>query len=292
MKAEFSEFTYGFSLVNELDRALCCTAVPIFPSLIEEGKDGGGYDAKLLTKKGKILNLQFKLSDWMKVRSAREYKIAGGNLSLPYHRFEITSKRVSRQQELLLVLEDVEPLTFYAAPAFHLNEHINAYWNSSLITQNTVFVKPSSIGELPDLKVHRVCFNAALIQKKRAYFFSDPQEIEILPFKSFSNFVIEQVAEETNTLEHSIGLMREEFTTTIENARARGRDRARASAISDDSGFVEIPELKSRRVDLDRDLTRLEEILSKPVDGRELLRQVALVSAGIFGTQAIAVVVE
>ena len=61
MNAQFSEFTYGFSLVSELAKTLACTAVPIFPSLIEEGKMGGGYDAKLLSKKGTILNLQFKL---------------------------------------------------------------------------------------------------------------------------------------------------------------------------------------------------------------------------------------
>ena len=35
MKAEFSEFTFGFSLVNELASALSCAAVPIFPSLLE-----------------------------------------------------------------------------------------------------------------------------------------------------------------------------------------------------------------------------------------------------------------
>ena len=40
MKAEFSEFTFGFSLVNELASALSCAAVPIFPSLLEEGKEG------------------------------------------------------------------------------------------------------------------------------------------------------------------------------------------------------------------------------------------------------------
>ena len=77
MKAEFSEFTYGLSLVNELTKTLTCTAVPIFPSLIEEGKKGGGYDAKLLSKRGTILNLQFKLSDWMKGSNAREHRISG-----------------------------------------------------------------------------------------------------------------------------------------------------------------------------------------------------------------------
>ena len=43
---------------------------------------------------------------------------------------------------------------------------------------------------------------------------------------------------------------------------------------------------------LDRDLLSLGEILSDPADGRDLLRQVAQVSSGIFGAQVIAVVKE
>ena len=179
MKAEFSEFTYGFSLVNELANALSCTAVPIFPSLLEEGKEGGGYDAKLLSKKGTILYLQFKLSDLMKMRSTREYKIPGHNLSLPYYRFEIMSERISEQHSLLLALEKIEPLTFYVAPIFHLSGEINAHWSSGSVTQHSVFVKPSSIGDLPDHNPHRVCFDAASIAKNQAYFFSELQEAEV-----------------------------------------------------------------------------------------------------------------
>ncbi len=75
MKADFSEFTYGFSLVNELANTLSCTAVPIFPNMVEEGREGGGYDVKLLSGQGKILNFQFKLSERMKPRNSSEYKI-------------------------------------------------------------------------------------------------------------------------------------------------------------------------------------------------------------------------
>ena len=38
MKTEFSEFTYGFSLVNELAKTLPCTAVPIFPAYSRKEK--------------------------------------------------------------------------------------------------------------------------------------------------------------------------------------------------------------------------------------------------------------
>ena len=295
MKAEFSEFTYGFSLVNELAKTLPCTAVPIFPSLLEEGKEGGGYDVELLlSKKGKALYLQFKLSDWMKARSAREYKIPGHSLSLPYYRFEITSERISEQHSLLLSLEDKQPLTFYAAPAFYLKEDINTYWSSDSVTRNSVFVKPSSIGALPDHNPHRVCFDATSIAKKQAYLFSEPQEIELFPFQSFSEFVISEVAKETDTLENSIRQARKQYATAIENAYQRELDRSLGPEgfedfLPDRTRISDIPQLQDR---LDRDLLRLRKILSEPVDGRDLLRQVAQVSSGIFGAQAIAVVKE
>ena len=295
MKAEFSEFTYGFSLVNELAKTLTCTAVPIFPSLLEEGKEGGGYDVELLlSKKGKALYLQFKLSDWMKARSAREYKIPGHSLSLPYYRFKITSERISEQHSLLLSLEDKQPLTFYAAPAFYLKEDINTYWSSDSVTRNSVFAKPSSIGALPDNNPHRVCFDATSMAKKQAYLFSEPQEIELFPFQSFSEFVISEVAKETDTLENSIRRARKQYATAIENAYQRELDRSLGPEgfedfLPDRTRISDIPELQDC---LDRDLLRLRKILSEPVDGRDLLRQVAQVSSGIFGAQAIAVVKE
>lgn len=292
MKPEFSEFTYGFSLVNELDKALSCTAVPIFPSLLEEGKEGGGYDVRLLYKKGKILNLQFKLSDWMKMRSAREYKISGHSLFLPYYRFEITSERISEQHSLLLSLENIEPLTFYAAPVFHLSDEINAHWSSDSVTQNSVFVKPSSIGTLHDPTPHRVCFDAASIAKEQAYFFSEPKEIKVFPFQSFSELVIEEVGQETETLESSISQAREQYATAIENAYRRKPDRSLRSEIFDYSlpTRTRVSDIRQLQDPLNRSLLRLGEILSKPAYGRDLLRQVAQVSSGIFGAQAIAVV--
>ena len=292
MKAEFSEFTYGFSLINELANALSCTAVPIFPSLIEEGREEGGYDASLVFKKGKILNLQFKLSDWMKARNTREYKIPGHSLPLPYYRFEITSKRISKQHSLLLELEKTHPLTFYVAPAFHLKDEINTHWNSGSVTKHSIFVRPSSIGPLHDPNPHRVCFDDSSIAKKQAYLFSVPQEIKVLPFSSFSSFVDKEVDLETDTLENSINRARKQYATAIENAYLEGSDHLSRSTVSEDLPLAhsrDIPQLLNL---LNRDLRRLKEILSEPDNRRGLLRQVAQVSSGIFGTQAIAVVKE
>lgn len=292
MKAEFSEFTFGFSLVNELAKALSCTAVPIFPSLREEGIEGGGYDTRLLSKKGKILNLQFKLSERMKESNAREYKIPGHGLSLPYYRFGITSERKSKQHSLLLSLENIEPLTFYAAPGFHLIDEINEHWNSGSVTQDTVFVKPSSISKLPDLNPHRVCFDSTSIANGKAYFFSKPQEIGILSFQSLSEFVIAAVDEETGTLENSINIAREQYTSALENAYRREQHPIEGTAFSDYVQFQQSSDFSHLQDRFYRDFQRLERILSEPAVGRDLLRQVARVTSGIFCAQAIAIVKE
>ena len=138
-------------------------------------------------RREKFSTFSSKLSDCMKARGAREYKTPGHSLSLPYYRFEITSERISNQHSLLLSLQDTQPLTFYVVPAFHRNDEINEYWSSDSVTQNSVFVRPRSIGDLPDLNPHRVCFDVASIKNKQAYFFSEPQEIEVFPFQSFSD---------------------------------------------------------------------------------------------------------
>jgi hypothetical protein len=47
MTPEISEFSYGFALTNEIVGWAPVNAAPLFPSLIEEGRAGGGYDVAL-----------------------------------------------------------------------------------------------------------------------------------------------------------------------------------------------------------------------------------------------------
>lgn len=67
MLPEISEFSYGFALMNELVGWTELSAAPVFPSLIEEGKAGGGYDVKL-DWPGAPLYLQFKRSEQMTLK--------------------------------------------------------------------------------------------------------------------------------------------------------------------------------------------------------------------------------
>jgi hypothetical protein len=289
MKAEFSEFTYGFSLVNELAKAMSLSAVPIFPSLLEEGKKGGGYDAKLKGKSGIILNLQFKLSDWMKASNAREIGIPGHTMTLPYYRFEITSKRISEQQSLLLALEAIEPFTFYAAPAFHTNEEINTHWLSSAVAKNSVYMQPSKVGVLPDLKPHRICFDKALKSKGKAYFFSEPQEIEVDQFASFADHVAQAVTASTTSIMDYVDGTLGRYREALLDARRRENERAASvdEVARQPSDRILVEEAQDR---LDRRLVRLDQIMASgdDLDENQRLWQMAQVSTSLFGVQTFA----
>ncbi len=76
MKPDISEFSYAYALVEDLIvwQKTSLTAAPIFPSLIKEGRSGGGYDVRL-DRPSIPLFLQFRLSDYMTGPKAEGFKI-------------------------------------------------------------------------------------------------------------------------------------------------------------------------------------------------------------------------
>src|SRR6476659_6247420 len=118
MRPNISEFSYGFAVTSELVQAPGgVVAAPVFPSLIEEGQQGGGWDVRL-DRPGVPLFLQFKLCDQMTRGTCREARQAGFNV--PCYRMHLRSARTSRQHEMLLQLEASGQEVFYSAPMFHL----------------------------------------------------------------------------------------------------------------------------------------------------------------------------
>ena len=117
MRSKFSEFTYGFAVVSELAAALQCKVAPIFPSLIEEGQAGGGYDVEL-DAAGIPIYLQFKLSDYMRTHGAKEANHQTEPMVVPYYRFQITSAATSDQHAHLLGLAETFRSVYYTAPSF------------------------------------------------------------------------------------------------------------------------------------------------------------------------------
>ncbi|HCX67828.1 hypothetical protein [Parvibaculum sp.] len=174
MIPEISEFSYGFALVNELVGWTALHAAPIFPSLIEEGKVGRGYDVKL-DRPGVPLLLQFKRSDYMKTRGAREIHKYRLDLDVPFYRFAITERNRSFQHISLISLEAEGNLVFYAAPMFHTLDEINSAWASQRVVERSIFVSPNEIGLINDNERHWVSFD-----ELKTYFCSEPRNIAAL----------------------------------------------------------------------------------------------------------------
>lgn len=167
MHPDISEFSYGYALTESLVAATGrrIRAAPVFPSLIDEGRAGGGYDVHI-TFPGYPLFLQFKLSHLMVRRSAEEVK--AGALTTPFYRFHLRPTRHSQQHPLLLDLEATGAAVFYAAPAFHKPSELNAVYVDRSVVERSVFLRPSQIGPLPDDKDHHIAFKPY----GPAYFFS------------------------------------------------------------------------------------------------------------------------
>ncbi len=198
---------------------------------------------------------------------------------------------------MLLALEGIEPLTFYAAPEFHENHEIHRCWNTGSVASSSVFVRPKSIGRLPDLNPHRICFDEPSLKRKKAYLFSEPREIDVLPFEGMSEAVVDAIDQATDTLGEALYRVQDHYTSALEQAHQEVRRHLPSAEASDDPGLAQISGEYRLDDQLDRDVERLQSILSEravelsePAAGQQLLRQVAQVTTGIFGALAVAVV--
>jgi hypothetical protein len=214
---EISEFSYGFALTNELVGWEELFAAPIFPSLLEEGKAGGGYDVKL-DRPGAPLYLQFKRSEYMTRRLAREYRRVsdqGGSLSVPFYRFPITEAAKSDQHELLLALDTAQNHVFYAAPRFHRLSEINDAWCASAVASRSVFVSPSQMGSLDDER-HTVAFDGS-----NSWVCSEPRPIRTLNSRELLETLRGTLREDARPLRARLpGLVED-----LRDAEQRGRER-------------------------------------------------------------------
>lgn len=159
MKPNISEFSYGYVLTDELIHwhGLPITAAPVFPSLYDEGKPGGGYDVEL-NKSGIPLFLQFKLSHHMVRNTAMEVR-DGTISSAPFYRMHIRPRQHSDQHDMLLGLEAAGNEVYYSAPAFHKPNELNDAYINHKVKERSLWIKPSSIGRFSDDGPHHVAFN-------------------------------------------------------------------------------------------------------------------------------------
>jgi hypothetical protein len=201
MKPEISEFSYGYCIVEQISRDVAeITAAPFFPSLIQEGREGG-YDV-MVTRGGSPLFLQFKLSDHLEKSAAREAKAK--IMGLPYYRMHLRSPRYSDQHAMLMELEISRGQeVYYVAPLFHTPEELNDAYLNRQVFERSVFIKPSFIGPIPDLREHYVVFNA-----EKTVFCSTPKEIDHAAVSSDSFIANAKKIVETgkNIIEDQVGM--------------------------------------------------------------------------------------
>ncbi|MGP9809872.1 hypothetical protein ACTZWT_00010 [Rhodopseudomonas sp. NSM] len=194
MVPEISEFSYGFALTHELANlaGVGLKAAPIFPSLIEEGKSGGGYDVKL-DWVGIPVFLQFKRADCMKLATAKPVN-TGAALDLPFYRFPITPNWKSAQHDMLLSLDQGANEVFYVAPRFHLVREFNDAYIATSIVNRSFFIRPSAIGPLGDGD-HHVAYD-----DKTHLVCSEPRRIEAFT----GDALLRRIAERLHQTEESL----------------------------------------------------------------------------------------
>lgn len=150
---EFSEFTYGFALVENLTRDARLKIAPVFPSLLQEGTAQGGYDVSLDEGAGLPLLLQFKVPKVLNRRS----RLAPAGFPKPYYRVELRCRPNEdgfSQHSVLLNHESQGRDVFYAAPCFHRTTDLDARFAAGSVVEGSAFFSPSDIGPLEDYPHH------------------------------------------------------------------------------------------------------------------------------------------
>lgn len=157
MHPDISEFSYGYALTETLISAFPggLRAAPVFPSLLDEGRPGGGYDVHLPFT-GFPLFLQFKLSHRMVRDTALEAQL--GVLIPPFYRMHLRPMKHSQQHPMLLELEATGSAVYYVAPYFHKPAELNDAYTRREVVQRSIFINPAAIGPLPDFDNHHVSF--------------------------------------------------------------------------------------------------------------------------------------
>ena len=174
MRSEFSETQFVFGIVREMADGLKpdVMGMPIFPTLVEEGRKGGGFDVAFKDGINPYF-FQFKIAEKLIGHKARESAYFSGS---PYYRFNIYPSGISRQNSLLTDLSnDEKNNVFYCAPAFtSLNNFRKAYTQKSILN-NSVFVDIREINIPTDNETHSVCYQVDPVEKYIVC--SEPKEI-------------------------------------------------------------------------------------------------------------------
>lgn len=147
MKAEFSEFSYGFAFTENLIRSNSHMAsAPAFLNNAQEFQQGCDLILKLDSRPWNPLFFQFKISDVMTNRRAREIS----EYHLPIHprffRMSLHKNNSFSQQRALANLGKKFPHSvFYAAPRFHRYLDLNVNFRNGEVHNRSILFSPVDI---------------------------------------------------------------------------------------------------------------------------------------------------
>lgn len=167
--SEFSEFSYGYALVDNLAHNSSWgeqIGAPQFISLFEEGSEGGGFDVALDFVAWPFF-LQFKIPQIMRRRSSGPKGMPPGFIT-PYLRMRLRTERVNAsgmtQHEQLIELEQQNPLSvFYVSPRFHTTEKLDQHYLSKRVPDESEWFSLCGFDPANPLtrEPHRIAYGTA-----------------------------------------------------------------------------------------------------------------------------------
>ncbi len=204
MRPGISEFSFGYAFTEEILNTYRGSFVgaPYFPSLYDEGTEGGGFDLRIAKKNGFPIFIQFKLSHEM-IRSNAFEDSNLNIMNVPFFRIHLMSSKVSRQHEMLLKLDDGNNEVYYVAPQFSTQSELNNFYTHHTVIQNSFLIKPGSIGVISDgnehhISIHRNAFSGYLFSK-------EPRKIEsILKGTGLKEIISKRLESDINLEEQTI----------------------------------------------------------------------------------------
>ncbi|MDP2935001.1 MAG: hypothetical protein Q8O86_00755 [Dehalococcoidia bacterium] len=272
MKPDISEFSYGYSITDELAHKAgpSVTAAPVFPSLYREGQDGGGYDLRL-DLDGIPLFVQFKLADCMVRNTAHEAQ--NGDLVCPFYRMHLRHARHSHQHEMLLKLETKHEEVYYCAPGFHRLSELNDAYLRHQVCERSLWILPSSVGRFQGPGEHYVSFRIP----GRVFVHPEPREaLESTDFATLSERIYSRYKKERDTALTDRRLL--ELADTLYDIAHGRREIAERHR-------TDMPNRWSRRGLLDQEAFYARRDIRDELSRRSPLEQVAFYASMYFDLQ-------
>ncbi len=154
---DFSEFTFGYGVTRYFEELYGARRVlPNFPTQNEEAD--GGYDVDFLAH-GVPLFIQFKRSEVISTRRAREYKSYPAEWAKPTYRMHLHGHNKFRQHYLMQDLEDKGNMAIYVTSQVSSKVALNQYYGWNRMIDAAKIFLPSEI-VLPNVhERHHVSFN-------------------------------------------------------------------------------------------------------------------------------------